>query len=225
LAIESDSSQDKIVAAAELEECIVVRGPPGTGKSQVIVNLISNALAYKEKDTNTKQKRILVVCQKRAALDVVYQRLDKIGLVKYIALLHDPNKDRKSLYQHMDRLLKSNATSDSLDQEPDSALIYCCQQIDDVRARQNSIVTALSKKYFGGVSIRQLYSVAKPGYLPKLDLSGIAEKIEYPILTHVLETARNLEYPCKKFDIPTNYPWRHRNPLKIYMSKKFYMIV
>ena len=75
LAIESDPSQDDIVIASQEAECLVVRGPPGTGKSQVIVNLVSDALA--------KHKRILLVCQKRAALDIVYQRLDKVGLAKY----------------------------------------------------------------------------------------------------------------------------------------------
>lgn len=90
LAIESDPSQDEIVITSEDAECLVVRGPPGTGKSQVIVNLISDALA--------KHKLILLVCQKRAALDIVYQRLDRVGLTKYVALLHDPSKDRKKIY-------------------------------------------------------------------------------------------------------------------------------
>lgn len=70
--MESDASQDAVIVAAQQNECTVVRGPPGTGKSQVIVNLIANALA--------KERRVLVVCQKRAALDVVYQRMHKVGL-------------------------------------------------------------------------------------------------------------------------------------------------
>ncbi|MED4205736.1 AAA domain-containing protein [Neobacillus mesonae] len=63
---------------------MVVHGPPGTGKSQVIVNLVTDAL-YQD-------KKILVVCQKRAALDVVYQRLDSLGLSNYTALIHDEKK-------------------------------------------------------------------------------------------------------------------------------------
>jgi hypothetical protein len=45
LAMESDASQDSAVVSSQSSQCTVVRGPPGTGKSQVIVNLISNALA------------------------------------------------------------------------------------------------------------------------------------------------------------------------------------
>ena len=57
LVLESDASQETAIVAAESEECTVVRGPPGTGKSQAIVNLIANALAEK--------KKVLLVCQKR----------------------------------------------------------------------------------------------------------------------------------------------------------------
>ena len=49
---------------------MVIYGPPGTGKSQTIVNIISDALARK--------KRVLIVSQKKAALDVDYNRLGKV---------------------------------------------------------------------------------------------------------------------------------------------------
>jgi hypothetical protein len=49
LAIESDASQDNVVVTSSGDsECTVVRGPPGTGKSQAIVNLISNSLSKKK---------------------------------------------------------------------------------------------------------------------------------------------------------------------------------
>jgi hypothetical protein len=86
LVIESDASQGAVVIAAQSSECTVVMGPPGTRKSQVIVNSISNALV--------NQKTTLLVCQRGAVLDVVYQRLNKGGLSKYVALLHDPVNDR-----------------------------------------------------------------------------------------------------------------------------------
>ncbi len=57
LAVPSDASQDAVVLASQSSQCTVVRGPPGTGKSQVIVNLISNALANSQK--------VLLVCQKK----------------------------------------------------------------------------------------------------------------------------------------------------------------
>jgi primosomal protein N' len=67
LVLNSDSTQEEAIIAAQDNECTVVRGPPGTGKSQAIVNIIANALV--------DNKKVLLVCQKRAALDVVHQRL------------------------------------------------------------------------------------------------------------------------------------------------------
>jgi hypothetical protein len=169
LAIKSDPSQDEIVAASQDAECLVVRGPPGTGKSQVIVNLISNALA--------KHERILLVCQKRAALDIVYQRLDKVGLAKYASLLHDPSKDRKKIYYQMEQLLKSKKDTGDLD-EVNSKFKYFSQRIDALKTSLNNIATALWKPYFGGMSAHQLYLLSDPTYHPKLDLSDIAPQIE-----------------------------------------------
>ena len=60
LVLDSDASQDAVIVESGLSECTVVRGPPGTGKSQVIANMISNAVS--------KGKKVLVVCQKRASI-------------------------------------------------------------------------------------------------------------------------------------------------------------
>ena len=79
--LQSDGSQEEILREARHQKGLVVHGPPGTGKSQVIVNLITDALHRK--------KKVLVVCQKRAALDVVYQRMSILGLSDHVALVHD----------------------------------------------------------------------------------------------------------------------------------------
>ena len=62
-----DYSQSEVVSQVDKRGNMVIWGPPGTGKSQTIVNVISDAIA--------KNKRVLVVSQKKAALDVVYSRL------------------------------------------------------------------------------------------------------------------------------------------------------
>lgn len=59
----------------------MVQGPPGTGKSQLISNLITDFIA--------RGKKVLVVCQKRAALDVIYDRMKSIDIHPFIALVHD----------------------------------------------------------------------------------------------------------------------------------------
>ncbi|WP_051017812.1 AAA domain-containing protein [Pontibacter sp. BAB1700] len=88
-----DASQEVALQQVKLGRSLVVQGPPGTGKSQLICNLVS--------DFTARGKRVLVVSQKRAALDVVHQRLSSAGLGPFAALVHDINADRKSIYQQL----------------------------------------------------------------------------------------------------------------------------
>lgn len=208
LVIESDASQEAVIVAAQSSECTVVRGPPGTGKSQVIVNLIANALA--------NEKKVLVVCQKRAALDVVFQRLNKVGLSKYVTLLHDPINDRAEVYQRLSKLLNFGSSTFRLDDttttSPSTIELRAnqlSQSIDNIIESQRAIVLALRQPHFEGVTAHQLYALAQPGYYSKLDLSTIAPKVSYPELKQLTEAVRLLEEGCKKFDAPL-YPLAHR---------------
>lgn len=201
LVIESDASQDGVIVAAQSSECTVVRGPPGTGKSQVIVNLIADALA--------NEKKVLLVCQKRAALDVVYQRLSKVGLSKYAALLHDPINDRQDLYHQLGRLLNPSSTNTMYFGSIDANVDQLSKSIDDLIAKQRSIVSALLKPYFGGITAHRLYTLSKPGYVARLDLSAVAPRMQYGELEQLLEVMGNLEGGCKSFDIQS-FPWMRR---------------
>jgi primosomal replication protein N'' len=72
LSAESDPSQEAAVFAARHAPGLLLEGPPGTGKSQTIVNIIADAIGRK--------KSVLVICQKHAAIDVVRKRLEREGL-------------------------------------------------------------------------------------------------------------------------------------------------
>src|SRR5690606_30750704 len=69
---------------------LVIHGPPGTGKSQTITNIIADHLS--------RDQRVLFVCDKRTALDVVANRLSHIGLGDLCALIHDTKRDQRDLY-------------------------------------------------------------------------------------------------------------------------------
>ncbi len=89
----SDPSQQSAVYRSRLAPGLVVQGPPGTGKSQTIVNIVSDAIGRGE--------RVLIVCQKQAALEVVRKRLDTEGLGGRLFYLKDATSDRRPALQQL----------------------------------------------------------------------------------------------------------------------------
>jgi hypothetical protein len=89
----ADPIQRQVLKLSKSTTTLVVDGPPGTGKSQVIVNLVADALSRGEK--------VAVVCEKRAALDVVVNRMESIGFRHLLALVHDVQDDRRALYKQL----------------------------------------------------------------------------------------------------------------------------
>ena len=87
--LEADPSQEHAVARSRLEPGLVVQGPPGTGKSQTIVNIITDCLGRGES--------VVVVCEKKAALDVVQKRLTAEGLGDRVVRVENTTTDRSSL--------------------------------------------------------------------------------------------------------------------------------
>lgn len=83
-----DPTQTAAIAEARRASSYIIQGPPGTGKSQTITNLIA--------DFVMQGKRVLFVCEKRAAIDVVYHRLKTQGLEELCCLIHDSQADKKS---------------------------------------------------------------------------------------------------------------------------------
>lgn len=84
---DSDPSQEGAVMEARVAPGLVVEGPPGTGKSQTIVNMVADSIG--------RGKSLLVICQKQAALDVVRKRLERESLTDRIVMLTDINRDRE----------------------------------------------------------------------------------------------------------------------------------
>ena len=88
-----DASQEAALQRIKDGESLIVQGPPGTGKSQLIANIICDFLARK--------KRVLLVCAKRVALDVVYTRLAELSLAPFLAKVSDVRNDRMALYKQL----------------------------------------------------------------------------------------------------------------------------
>ncbi|MFM7232166.1 MAG: DUF4011 domain-containing protein, partial [bacterium] len=108
LILDADSSQQTVIGNALRGQSGVIQGPPGTGKSQTIANLIAEFAAA--------GKRVLFVSEKRAALQVVLDRLEKRGLGHLALDLHGAEVSRQDV---MARLLESlDQMNQPLPEEP-----------------------------------------------------------------------------------------------------------
>jgi len=87
--IDADSSQLRALIAADRGYDLVMEGPPGTGKSQTITNLVAQALS--------RGKSVLFVAEKMAALQVVASRLEAVGLGEFCLQLHSSKASKKSV--------------------------------------------------------------------------------------------------------------------------------
>ncbi len=106
--VPSDATQEQAVAFARTGRSYIIQGPPGTGKSQTITNLIA--------DFAGRGKRVLFVCEKRAALDVVYHRLGQAGLDGLATIIHDAQDDKKEFIADLrDHYERWGRTSDGLE--------------------------------------------------------------------------------------------------------------
>ena len=105
--VPADASQIAALARARQGGSFVIQGPPGTGKSQTITNLIADYVAA--------GRRVLFVCQKRAAIDVVHARLRGQGLGELSCLIHDSQADKKAF------VLGLAATYQAWTETPDAA--------------------------------------------------------------------------------------------------------
>ncbi len=90
---DADSSQLASVLAASRGISFVMEGPPGTGKSQTITNIIAQSLA--------EGKTVLFVAEKMAALNVVYDRLRGVGLAPYCLELHSSKAKKTDVLQQL----------------------------------------------------------------------------------------------------------------------------
>jgi hypothetical protein len=98
LITDADSSQFSAIVDVMDEKNLAIKGPPGTGKSQTITNVIAAALAH--------GKSVLFVAEKMAALNVVKDRLEKAGLGYFCLELHSTKARKKDLLESLDRRLR-----------------------------------------------------------------------------------------------------------------------
>jgi very-short-patch-repair endonuclease len=134
----ADSSQLAAVMAAAAGHDFVLEGPPGTGKSQTIANIIAHCLAH--------GKRVLFVAEKRAALDVVYRRLREEGLEPFCLELHSNKTGKADVVAQFDRSLRFITDDGATDWEHRAA------ELERLRDSLNGYARALHRRHPCGLS-------------------------------------------------------------------------
>lgn len=102
LVLDADSSQNFAINKVLCGQDLVIKGPPGTGKSQTISNLISCVVA--------RGQTVLFVAEKRAAIDAVLKRLEQVGLQDLVLDLHGGVSSKRQVAQSLAHALHTNAT-------------------------------------------------------------------------------------------------------------------
>lgn len=116
----SDSSQLRAICAASGEKNLVIEGPPGTGKSQTITNLIAHLLAT--------GKTVLFVSEKMAALEVVHRRLNSLGLGPFCLELHSAKAKKSDVLKQLDIALQAAGSRTVKDWEMEAERLAVLRQ-------------------------------------------------------------------------------------------------
>jgi superfamily I DNA and/or RNA helicase len=143
--LDADSSQIAAIQDVKAGRNLVVEGPPGTGKSQTIVNLIAELLA--------EGKSVLFVSEKMAALDVVKDRLTNVGLGKFVLELHSHKTRRKKFIKDLEKATTVRAV-DTLN------IDQTIRKLETLKVQLDSYASVIHKPVFAvNLSAFQLYGM------------------------------------------------------------------
>ncbi|RYF98522.1 MAG: DUF4011 domain-containing protein, partial [Chitinophagaceae bacterium] len=159
LPISTDSSQLKAILASAKGRTFVLHGPPGTGKSQTITNIIATALYA--------GKKVLFVASKKAALDVVEKRLEAIGLAPFCLELHS-NKSKKSAV-----LAQLRETLQLVPQVVEGNFKEEADRLFQKRIELNAYTDALHHKWPFGISLFDAFSTCS-------QMPGVNSVVNFP---------------------------------------------
>lgn len=206
LPMSADSSQIEAISAAVAGKSFVLHGPPGTGKSQTITNIIANALY--------RGQKVLFVAEKMAALQVVQHRLEAIGLAPFCLELHSSKSKKSSVMEQLKRTTEITKYKNSQQFQLEA------QQINDIRKELNDFVSAIHKVREIGLSVYDCMSRfgaysnnGNPIRLPNQFVASLNEKklrdcevavLEYAEICEILGDVPN--HPYFKCRISQNRP-------------------
>lgn len=190
--LDADASQRRCIWAAAQGRSFVMDGPPGTGKSQTIANMISKLMA--------QGKTILFVSEKAAALEVVYKRLQAKSLHEYILQLHSHKATRKEVASELGRALERRpAQKERMSKARLELLKLRRKELTDYATAMNEIRVPFGRSLHWAIGrLAQLSDIPSSEIRIKID-----KQFDEPQLHNILAIAKQLERawgPVKRRD-------------------------
>ena len=194
--VDADSSQLAAVVGAGEGKSFVLEGPPGTGKSQTITNLVALCLA--------RGKRVLFVSEKMAALRVVQHRLEAVGLGPYCLELHS-NKARKiEVIAQLGQAIEASGTVNPRSWKANA------KQVGELRRELNGHVAALHREREIGASFFDTTAeLIGTRYEPLLDFDlSQLEDVNEETVRRMRSLVGELSAAAENVPTPLSHPFR-----------------
>jgi len=193
--VDADSSQMRAAAAVAKGHDIVIEGPPGTGKSQTITNLVAQALAA--------GKSVLFVAEKMAALEVVHRRLVEAGLGEFCLELHSSKANKRAVMKELSAALDASL-------QPIAGTAAAARRLPEVRGALADYVRAVHEPC-GTLGQSPYAVVGELGLLldaPKIRLNLDVTEVSADDLASAKRALSDLAVHDLNIGPVSQHPWR-----------------
>lgn len=195
--LDADATQRQCVEAAVRGATFVMDGPPGTGKSQTITNIIAELLRL--------GRRVLFVSEKAAALDVVSQRLTEAGLEDFLLPLHDQRTTRRDVAVSLARSLRQRPTIRSSTSSTELETLRARRrELSAYAAAMNEVRRPLDRSLHDAIGRQAALRDAPQAPVAR----AVGERASEADLTAVLEQARRLANSWGPVERGDAFLWR-----------------
>jgi very-short-patch-repair endonuclease len=194
--LDADSSQQAAILAAKRGASAVIEGPPGTGKSQTIANIIAECLS--------EGKTVLFVAEKAAALEVVKRRLENVALGDFVLELHSRKASKRAVLDELRRSIESDRSAPRV-AEVDA------RDLELSRSRLNAYTRELHEPFTPlGISLYEAISKAVSLSDAPEAWCVLADVLAWPAetLSEARDAVDTLDRRLARVGDPVAHPWR-----------------
>ena len=210
--MDADPSQIAVIEDVKAGQNLVVEGPPGTGKSQTITNIIAELLAA--------GKTVLFVSDKMAALEVVKDRLDMVGLGDFCLELHSRKAKKKEVLRELERTINRSPSNLSYSEEDFDSLDALKHKLNDYATALREPIGVIGRTPFDLFGIKEnvlRHFSSIEGSMPRIVLSNV-EKCNQTDWNTAVSSLTTLAGILPSVKPISKHPWRGSAPSTVLAS-------